>query len=31
MEDSNDSGNWPNTFGSAPFSGTFIFEEVSPQ
>ena len=31
MEDSNDAGNWPNTFGSAPFSGTFIFEEAVPQ
>jgi hypothetical protein len=31
MEDSNDAGNWPNTFGSAPFSGTFIFEEATPQ
>ena len=31
MEDSNDAGNWPNTFGSAPFSGTFVFEEATPQ
>ena len=31
MEDSNDAGNWPNSFGSAPFSGTFIFEEAPPQ
>jgi hypothetical protein len=31
MEDSNDAGNWPNTFGSAPFSGTFTFEEATPQ
>lgn len=31
MEDSNDAGNWPNTFGSSPFSGTFIFEEAPQQ
>ena len=31
MEDSNDAGNWPNTFGSAPFSGTFVFEEAESQ